>query len=65
MNSLLIPGIIVGAVLLVGIGGYNYKNILDYVNPDFEHRIGDKYFGGRKTMRKKDRKHSKSRRKIN
>jgi len=63
MDNLLIPGIIVGAVLLVGIGGYNYKNVLDYVTPDFEHRIGDKYFGGRKTMRKRHRKGGKSRRK--
>jgi len=63
MDNLLIPGIVVGAVLLVGIGGYNYKNILDYVDPNFEHRIGDKYFGGRKTMRKRGRKGGKSRRK--
>jgi hypothetical protein len=64
MNKLLMPGIIVGAVLVIG-GAltYNYKNILDYVKPDFEHRIGDKYFGGRKTMRKKHRNGKKSRRK--
>ena len=41
----------------------DYKNILDSVNPDFEHRIGDKYFGGRKTMRKRHRKGKNSRRK--
>ena len=66
MNNLLIPGIILGAILLIGSSlkyNNNYKNMLDYVNPSMSHREGDTYFGGRKTMRKKHRNGKKSRRK--
>ena len=63
-NNLLIPGIIIGAVLLIGASltyNDNYKNILDKVDPDLNHRIGDKYFGGRKTMRNKGHRNGKTR----
>jgi hypothetical protein len=59
MNNLLIPGIIVGTVLLIGgslMYNDNYKNILDHVDPELNHRVGDKYLGGGgKTIRKKHR----------
>jgi len=66
MDNLLLPGIIVGAVIVVvGALKYdnNYKNILDHLNPSLSHRVGDTYFGGRKTKHRRDKKRNKSRRK--
>jgi hypothetical protein len=66
MDNLLLPGIIVGAILVIGGAlkyNNNYKNILDSVNPSLSHRVGDTYFGGKKTMYRRYRKGNKSRRK--
>ena len=66
MDNLLLPGIIVGAALVIGSAlkyNNNYKNMLDYVNPSLSHRVGDTYFGGRKTKHRRNKKHNKSRRK--
>jgi hypothetical protein len=68
MDNLLLPGIIIGAVIVVGASlkyNNNYKNILDYANPSLSHRVGDTYFGGRKTKHRRHKKYkgNKSRRK--
>jgi hypothetical protein len=63
MDNLLLPGIIVGSILVIGTAlkyKNNYKNMLDAVNPSLSHRVGDTYFGGRKTKHRRDKKHRKS-----
>jgi len=59
-----LPFIIVA--VLAGVGGVSYyfkDNILDKVDPDHDRHIGEKYFGGKKTRRRKHKKGKNTRRK--
>ena len=69
-NSL--PFIIAGAVVLgVGVGGYYFKDslikgqetVMNWADPEMNRYVGQKYFGGKKTKHRRNRKGNKSRRK--
>ena len=66
------PFIIAGAVILgVGVGGYYFKDslikgqetVMNWADPEMNRYVGQKYFGGKKTKHRRNRKGNKSRRK--
>ncbi len=68
----LLPFIIAGAVILgVGRAGYYFKDnliegqerVMNWADPEMNRYIGQKYFGGKKTKHRRNRKGNKSRRK--
>lgn len=69
-NSL--PFIIAGVVILgVGGAGYYFKDnivegkdtVMNWADPEMNRYVGQKYFGGKKTKHRRNRKGNKSRRK--
>ena len=61
----LLPVVI--AAILIGVGGVGYyfkDDVLDKVDPDHNRDIGKKYFGGKKTKRRKHKKGKSIKRKY-
>lgn len=59
-----LPVVIATALLGVGGIGYYFKDdILDKVDPDHDRDIGKKYFGGKKSKRRKHKNGRKTMRK--
>ena len=68
----LLPFIVAGVVVLgVGAGGYYFKDtliksqetVMNWADPEMNRYVGQKYFGGKKTKHRRNRKGNKSRRK--